>query len=457
MKKFVWLPLVILFVACQKEVVTSNVSGTIVNADFETISIKGITFEKTFTIDAEGVFGDTLTIPYAGLYTLQAGSTNSKPLYLEPGVNLTITFDASAMENTIAFSGEGSAENNYIKIKYEMKENIYGKTNLDEMRALYTLPEAEFLALHDRYTQKMNAVWDDTLLQNALFMEAERQDLKHHINNMIWMYPRYYKHFTENSDFETSEDFPVVTLDFKTLSEADYYHSLPYRNLVGNMFGHQVYEDSDTDTKPIDRGIAILKSLNSQLLKNELIRSLMYEFNASLPNMEAVYQQLLSLTTNESFKKELTEKFEGQKNLVVGKPSPSFDYLNYEGGTTSLASLAGKYVYIDVWATWCGPCIREIPALLTLEKDYHEANIHFVSISIDAEKDYDKWRTMVAEKSLGGIQLFADKDWSSDFVKAYGIDGIPRFILVGPDGNIVTADAPRPSSPDIRALFDTLD
>ena len=64
--------------------------------------------------------------------------------------------------------------------------------------------------------------------------------------------------------------------------------------------------------------------------------------------------------------------------------------------------------------------------------------------------------TMVTEKELGGIQLFADKDWDSDFVKAYQINGIPRFLLIDPDGNIVSSNAPRPSSKDLITLFDEL-
>lgn len=133
-----------------------------------------------------------------------------------------------------------------------------------------------------------------------------------------------------------------------------------------------------------------------------------------------------------------------------GTQSPSFNYENYKGGKTKLESFKGKYVYIDVWATWCGPCRAEIPHLKELEKEFHKKKIAFVSISIDKVKDHDKWKTFVKEKELTGVQLFADNDWNSEFVKAYGINGIPRFILIGPDGKIIDSNAPRPSSKEIR-------
>jgi thiol-disulfide isomerase/thioredoxin len=141
---------------------------------------------------------------------------------------------------------------------------------------------------------------------------------------------------------------------------------------------------------------------------------------------------------------------------LAGTPSPTFDYENHKGGKTSLESLKGKYVYIDVWATWCGPCRAEIPHLKKVEEAYHGKNIEFVSISIDRIKDHEKWQNFVTEKELGGIQLFADNDWNSQFVKDYQINGIPRFILVGPNGEIVNADAPRPSSPTLVETLDSL-
>lgn len=141
---------------------------------------------------------------------------------------------------------------------------------------------------------------------------------------------------------------------------------------------------------------------------------------------------------------------------MEGIASPSFDYENHKGGKTKLEDLRGKYVYIDVWATWCGPCIAEIPHLKKVEEKYHGKNIEFVSISVDTEKDYEKWKKMVVSKELGGIQLFADKNWTSDFIKAYGINAIPRFILIGPDGKVIKADAARPSSASLTELLDSL-
>ncbi|GAA4243790.1 TlpA disulfide reductase family protein [Winogradskyella damuponensis] len=148
-----------------------------------------------------------------------------------------------------------------------------------------------------------------------------------------------------------------------------------------------------------------------------------------------------------------------------GSPSPTFEnYENFAGGDLSLSDLKGKYVYFDIWATWCGPCIKEIPSLKKVEKQFEGKNIAFVSISVDngrgykndAAAAYQGWKKMVADEELGGIQLMADNGFASDFIKSYKINSIPRFILVDPNGNIVDADAPRPSSPQLIKLFEKL-
>jgi thiol-disulfide isomerase/thioredoxin len=140
---------------------------------------------------------------------------------------------------------------------------------------------------------------------------------------------------------------------------------------------------------------------------------------------------------------------------LKGTPSPKFaNYENYNGGTTSLDDLKGKFVYIDVWATWCGPCKVEIPYLKEVEKEFHDKNIAFVSISVDKLGAYEAWKKMIAEKEMGGIQLFAGTD--SKFAEDYQIDGIPRFILIDDKGNIVNPDAPRPSNPKLKEVLDGL-
>ena len=192
----------------------------------------------------------------------------------------------------------------------------------------------------------------------------------------------------------------------------------------------------------------------------EKITQIEKEFIELLDNVQGIDTNLVA--GEQESRSRLIQRIEQEYNrkilmsetLAEGMDSPKFaNYENYNGKTTSLDDLQGRYVYIDIWATWCEPCKAEIPFLKKLEDKYHKKKITFVSISIDSEKDHNVWKEMVAEKKLTGIQLFSDKDWNSEFIKNYLVNSIPRFILIDPGGKIISADAPRPSQGEIISIL----
>lgn len=144
------------------------------------------------------------------------------------------------------------------------------------------------------------------------------------------------------------------------------------------------------------------------------------------------------------------------KNIPIPETGPAIDFRfpDTEGREVALSDFKGKVVYIDVWATWCGPCRQQIPALKELEKEYHGKNVVFMSVSTDKTADRQKWLDMVASEGLEGVQLHAGDKARAEILDPYKISGIPRFILVGKDGSIISANAPRPSTSDIRPLLD---
>ena len=91
-----------------------------------------------------------------------------------------------------------------------------------------------------------------------------------------------------------------------------------------------------------------------------------------------------------------------------------------------------------------------------LDAEYRGKDLAIVSLSIDKMENKEKWKSMVRDQNLTGIQILADQDWRSEFVTAYNITGIPRFILIDPEGNIYDANAPRPSDPRLKALLNSL-
>ncbi len=211
-----------------------------------------------------------------------------------------------------------------------------------------------------------------------------------------------------------------------------------------------------------------LFSLNSNDFENKIVK--LQDKSKSIINTKGVNINVLNQTKNnyERFFATIRSRYSSQKSLSnklkVGDVSPDFNFVNYKGGMTSLKDLRGNYVYIDVWATWCGPCKQQIPYLKKLEEEFKNKPIKFVSISVDdarrnggsRKKAEEKWRKFVKDNKLGGIQLFSDAGWQATFIKKYGIRGIPRFILIDKEGKILDPNAARPNNPSLKDKLRTL-
>jgi len=311
------------------------------------------------------------------------------------------------------------------------------------------------------YTFSMGRAKTDMYLKagTSLSVDLDAKDFVDYYAPMT-DYEGMRKRVTKDENFKASEDFlPTELKDIQYDNVEVYNASSSYRNMAFGAILTPIFEDLEDFSSLTPADLSAIESIKIPELKEQIVNYLAkMALSPSNPNLTELFNFFKSNSTDEVLIADITANYNQLKDLMKGKPSPTFsNYENHKGGVTSLSDLKGKYVYIDVWATWCGPCKREIPSLKKVEKDFHNKNIAFVSTSIDVATAHDKWSAMVKNEELGGIQLIADKDWKSQFVQDYGIQGIPRFILVDPEGNIVSADAPRPSDPKLVALLESLD
>ena len=456
MKKIWIFAAAIAIVSCNNEapIDYAIVSGKIMNADANELTVYGPNrFNKKITLGEDGTFNDTIKKVTAGTFTLYQ-ARNATPLYLEAGNNIAVNFDAKDFKNTLALSGQGSEISTYLIAKNDKAKELMGKGT-----EIYVKEEADYKkAFTDIKTAQEELLAAAVGVSDA-YKAKEKRNLNYAYLGKLNMYKSYHSYYAKKKGFEPSEGF-LSELDAVAYdNEEDFKFSPDYKRLVSAHYNKKASELAKKES--IGNDVAMLKvcaSIANEAIKNSLsFDAAQYNitYTDKLEDFYAAYQAVGN--TNKENNDEIAKSYNALKVLAKGNPSPKFvNYENNAGGKTSLDDLKGKYVYIDVWATWCGPCKAEIPFLQKVEKQYHGKNIEFVSISIDTAKDHEKWKKMVKEKELGGVQLFADNDWKSKFVEGYLIKGIPKFILLDPSGNIVTANAPRPSNKKLIDLFNDL-
>ncbi|SDB32923.1 Thiol-disulfide isomerase or thioredoxin [Flavobacteriaceae bacterium MAR_2010_188] len=450
MNRLYFLVLLVGLMSCEKEkkVDYAILSGSISNPSAESITLyKGQEKLTEINLDDQGKFSDTIRNVSPGFLTLAHGRENTS-LYVAPGHNLNLSLDTQQFDESISYSGEGSTANNYLAKKYLKNEEL--SQNQSEM---FKMQEDSFYNRAGEIKQQFTSLLNDSENIDEDFIALEKKNIEYEYLAYLQNYPTYHAYYAQKPDFKASEGFldPLENLDYT--NDYDYENIGNYRQLVLNHYNKMIH-----DSENLNSTFQEVNKTASQQVKDDLSQNLAYEINPNNEHNEDYLNGITSLSSDQKLKDIIKVKYDKVQQLTKGKPSPIFtDYENHKGGSTSLTDLKGKYVYVDVWATWCGPCKVEIPYLKEVEKQYHGKNIVFVSTSIDKADDHNTWVQMVKDKELGGMQLMADNDWNSKFVTDYAIEGIPRFILIDPNGNIVTADAPRPSNPELVAMFESLD
>ncbi len=204
----------------------------------------------------------------------------------------------------------------------------------------------------------------------------------------------------------------------------------------------------------VERGAILNQQKGATVMLNEYeagVRELQKEF----PNTPEIYQMLYAVAVRSSGKKaallarEIVThanvdvlKLNAQKILTkaeqIGKPV-SIKFTAVDGRKVDLAKMKGKVVLIDFWATWCAPCIAELPATKAAYEKYHERGFEIIGISLDQDKS--ALTAMTEHKKLPWPQHFEDEQKENRFAKRYSIESIPTLWLIDKDGNVSDMNA----------------
>ena len=356
------------------------------------------------------------------------------PIYLRKGEELTI----DAGDGNIVYSGKLSKENKVFADWYKMMEPMrkYGYTAKG-----YTLPGNRYVVLLDSLSQTACNFVKNIHTGNESFDKQVKYLLPYSFKYDVLLpissgfnvgdkseFPAYLTNWFKN---ETFPDHQIWTLPmgFKFMQSFAFAKHIIYNQEEGVAGEKLVAEIAD-------------KELRANFI-------LSHAEKGGTQNLVSFLEQNHSLMTNEKQIAKMKVLETRAKAKVPGGDWIDFSYPDRNGKIHRLSDNRGKVVLIDVWATWCKPCLAEQPALEQLEKSFEGKDVVFISLSIDTDKA--KWKAMVKDKKLSGLHLFSNNQ--GPIVTDYELIGVPRFILFDKNGKTVAYDAPRPSDPKLKELI----
>ena len=398
----------------------------VVGDEVDTLTLTNGTFEYSKTVDGP-------------VYATLRMNRSELGLYLVPGASLAVKTDARAQAPV--FSGQNAA----FMQQMHRADSTFGAL-MGQWRTIYAMEEEQFSALLDSVARSVEPTQGP---KELLVLEQSR--LAYSRLGCEIGYPSTHAYLMGQTP-----DAANAAKVFGTFNPNNAQHMVfpGYRELLTAYVNANT--NSDDDDEDLTRSFAKVDSLISAPQCRDYVKmnamASRLSYGAFHKQGEAVASFVNSCKTASYAKKIQKQYDELMATLAPGMAAPALDAHNMGGDAIGLEQFRGNLVYIDFWATWCGPCRAELPHLEKLQDDYKDKKIIFISLSLD--DDVDAWQKMVNEKQMKGVQLHTDGAWRSAAATAYKVRAIPMFCLVGADGNIIDPRAPRPSTDEIRTLLD---
>ena len=370
-----------------------------------------------------------------------------KWIYFERGDKSVIRFDGHDFSDSFIFEGEKSEAVAYLnRVKFT------------------ALPDEDYALPFDEYYVKVLAKENDAvklMKANGLksaghFEDMEEGRIRYAYAATLLMHPVGHMMMARNMAYIPDESYYDV-IESYFVEDKNWIDVDEYRDFMLEA-AHMLDAENRNVKTLYPKTVAQLKFIADRIADEKVRNTLLHQLAATyverhgtddIQDLENIYLTYVKDPVLLADYKAKCDKWDFAK---PGKPSPKLEAVDVDGRVWTLDDFLGKYVYMDMWATWCAPCRREMPYLKALEEKFHGTDIVFVGLSTD--KDKGKWEEMVRNGSLSGLQLHLGPQ--SAFQKAYNVEGIPHFILLDKEGKIISNNMSKPSAPETESVLESL-
>ena len=396
----------------------------------------GLATNQSIEIDEEGRFSLQFHLEKPTYYSL-----GRNKLYLQPGNVLYLEVDYRDPEKAL-FKGDGAELQTYLSGVTFPKSGSYLKggrnVNSPDINKIMLLAE-------QNNEKRRNAL--NSLIAPDQFKSLEEMRLRLDQINTILSFPIYgsFKGYWESTEVQKAE----LLLPAKTVLNNLAVDLMQDEFMAHPNFRDMLYEFVDPHLQ--ENGIFSNLSLTNFMKEYDAFGALVkqLELEGLTVQNQAYLNEYLGSDISNTYRSMALQKKAEYEQLLSGLPAIDLVFNDANGNERKLSEFKGQLIYVDLWATWCGPCIDELPALEELKETYADEPITFLPLSIDS--DLDAWQKYLAR---------TDRELSKEFIinrsalDPYKLITIPRYFLLDEDFKIITVFAPKPSEQATKALLD---
>lgn len=453
----------ICFGACNQKPETVIIEGKITNLSEPILYLPiqtdySIYHIDTIRVEEDGSFyHETDKVTFPQKMSVSNRNIQYRDFFVAPGYHLTITGYGADFLTMIKSGKIEGAESNRYKMLYDsaLVERM-------DMTRWYELKGDSLL----RFIKDEKQLTDS--LEKVVFEKRNSSDpYLPDFGRMIYLdnqFMRIYYILTGQSigliSEEQADSFMTEVADKNILDDLfndDYLISESFKVwFLSQYFANFIKEDVQNDSTLKDTREYRLEKVNNtfdgkirDLMLYKQLETLMAINILSLEQLEenkSLFDKYLAEINNPEYQQALQKMFNEKEALLnktqIGNEAPNFTLNNEKGEPYSLTDFRGKVVYLDLWASWCGPCRQQVPALKELHEKYKDSD-EFMIVGVAVHDKPNEWKKALEEDKPEWLQLI---DENGDVARTYEANFIPRYILIDKNGNIADLNAPSPSN-----------
>lgn len=436
---YIYLFLFSIFCSCQASAGETRLAGRfkgMEKVEHHRFTLRGV--DTTYVIQPDAGSAFEVVVKGAEPFYMLEGSLLMRdranrqitsPLYLKAGETLTVEIDLATVPIALATADADNAALQEFRSFSErkMQDFLFDKipdwNTIESWVDTYRSEARELVASRKIGKPVMEFLDSWRQVEDKKMMDAVRFQFP---DNDSFCLPRRFR--------EEKPDLPA-------------FLDRPYWTLFPNSDMYIMFYLQDLGKEPEEQLAALNRLFTTPSLRQDISGKIVDQYMKRTPYSPENLARLEGLTTGMADRADRLETFRKKEFTAPGAAVPDVEFKDVDGRVHRLSEFKGKYVYVDIWASWCIPCCQEVPHLQKLEKDFGGGNVVFVSISTDKNEKSWKARMQQLGVDVHGHQWIVTGDRFSELMN---IKSIPHFLMYDKEGRLMKYRARRPSSAMLR-------